>query len=75
MELTVSIKEQSKIAAFLELIKTMDYIEIVDVKETSEDIPAEHRDLLEKRLQRVESGESQFKNWDVIKDKYERKSI
>lgn len=33
MELTVNIKEQSKIATFLNLIKDIDYIEIVNVKE------------------------------------------
>lgn len=75
MELTVNIKEQSKIAAFLNLIKKMDYIEIVDVKEDSEVLPLEHRDLLDKRLLRIKNGESTFKNWDLIKKKYEGKEI
>ena len=75
MELTVNIKERSKIAAFLNLIKDIDYIEIVDVKEDNEELPVEHRILLDKRLQKIENGEAAFKNWDVMKRKYENKAI
>ena len=75
MELTVNIKEQSKIAEFLNLIKEIDYIEIVNVKEGLQELPTEHRDLLDKRLQRIESGETTFKNWDLIKKKYENKAV
>ncbi len=75
MKLTVNIKEQSKIAAFLNLIKKFDYIEIVDVKEDMGELPLEHRDLLDKRLQRIEKGETTFKNWDSIKIKYENKTV
>jgi hypothetical protein len=75
MELTVNIKEQSKIAAFLNLIKEIDYIEIVNVKEELQELPAEHRDLLNKRLQRIENGETTFRKWDLIKKKYENKAI
>lgn len=75
MELTVNIKDQAKIAAFLNLIKKMDYVEIVDVKEGSDNLPLEHLDLLDKRLQRIKNGETTFKNWDLIKMKYENKEI
>jgi hypothetical protein len=75
MELAVNIKEQSKIATFLNLIKEIDYIEIVDVKEDFQELPTEHKDLLDKRLQRIENGETTFKNWDLIKKKYEDKSV
>lgn len=75
MKLTINIKEQSKIATFLNLIKKMDYIEIVDVKESFEEIPIEHRALLDKRLQKINDGETSFKNWDLIKKKYESKEI
>ncbi len=75
MELTVNIKEQSKIAAFLNLIKEIDYIEIVNVKEELQELPTEHKDLLDKRLQRIEKGETTFKNWDLIKNKYENKVV
>lgn len=75
MELTVNIKEQSKIAAFLNLLKKIDYIEIVNVKEEQQALPTEHKDLLDKRLQRIENGETKFKNWDLIKKKYENKAI
>jgi len=75
MELTVIIKEQSKIAAFLNLIKEIDYIEIVNVKEELQELPIEHKDLLDKRLQRIENGETTFKNWGLIKKKYENKAV
>jgi hypothetical protein len=75
MELTVNIKEQSKIAAFLNLIKEFDYIEIVNVKEEFQELPIEHKDLLDKRLQRLENGETTFKSWDLIKKKYEDKAV
>ncbi|ASB49225.1 addiction module protein [Alkalitalea saponilacus] len=75
MELTVNIKEQRKIAAFLNLIKDIDYIEIVSVKEGLQELPSEHKDLLDKRLHRIENGETTFKNWDLIKKKYEDKDV
>ncbi len=75
MELTVNIKEQSKIAAFLNLIKEMDYIEIINVKEESTELPSEHRVLLDKRLQRIENGETTFRNWDLVKRKYDNKVV
>jgi hypothetical protein len=75
MELTVNIKEQSKIAAFLNLIKEIDYIEIVSVKEDLQELPNEHKDLLDKRLERIQNDEATFKNWDLIKKKYEDKAV
>lgn len=75
MELTVNIKDQSKIDAFLNLIKDMDYIEIVNVKEELQNLPTEHIILLDKRLQNIENGETSFKNWDLIKKKYENKAV
>jgi len=67
MELTLSIKEHSNIAAFLNVTKKLDYIEIVDVRGDIEDLPVEHRRLLEKRLKRIEKGKTAFKSWDLIK--------
>lgn len=74
MQLTLSIKEEKKVAAFLNLLKDMDYVEIVDVKEIDE-IPQEHRNLLDKRLQKIELGKSSFKKWDMIKKSYEEKAV
>ena len=74
MELTVNIKEQNKLAAFLDLIKDIDYIEIIDVKEEGE-LPEEHRVLLDKRLHKTDNSESSFKNWDLLKKKYEGKAV
>ncbi len=75
MKFTVNIKEQSKIAEFLHLVKENDYIEIVDAKESQEDLQAEHKELLSKRLQRIINGETTFKDWDLIKTKYENKVV
>ena len=75
MELTVSIKEHSNIAAFLNVIKKLDYIEIVDVSGDIGDLPLEHRRLLEKRLKRIEKGKTAFKSWDLIKHEYENKAV
>ena len=67
MELTINIKEQKDIASFLNLIRKFDYVEIVDVKENNQDLPIEHRRLLDERIKRVENKETTFKNWDSIK--------
>lgn len=74
MELTVNIKEQNKLEAFLDLIKDIDYIEIIDVKEEGK-LPEEHRVLLDKRLHKIENSESSLKNWDLLKKKYEGKAV
>jgi pantothenate kinase len=50
-------------------------VNIVNVKEELHELPAEHRDLLDKRLQKIENGETTFKNWDLIKKKYENKAV
>ncbi len=75
MELTINIKEQKDIASFLNLIRKFDYVEIVDVKENNQDLPIEHRRLLDERIKRVENKETTFKNWDSIKNKYEEKAL
>ena len=75
MELTVNIKEEGKIATFLNLIKEIDYIEIVNVKEAQQNIPIEHKDLLDKRLQRINNNEASFKGWDLIRKKYESNPV
>jgi hypothetical protein len=75
MEITVNIKEQSKIDAFLNLIKKMDYVEIVNVQEEQQEFFAEHKELLDKRLERIEKGETKYKNWNSIKTKYENKAV
>jgi hypothetical protein len=75
MELTISIREQKKIAEFLNLIKEMDYVEILDVKEEGENPPMEHIKILNDRLKKIEKGETAFKNWDLVKIKYEDKAV
>jgi hypothetical protein len=75
MELTISIKDPKDIASFLNLIRKMDYVEIVDVKENNPEMPVEHRVLLDERLKRIENGTTSFKNWDLIKKNYDRKVL
>jgi hypothetical protein len=50
-------------------------VEIVDVKENSSDLPIEHKNLLDERLKKIENGKTSFKNWDLVKKKYEGKAI
>ncbi len=73
MELTISIKERSKIAEFLNLIKKMDHIDIVSAKEDADELPEAHKDLLDKRMQKIENGNATFKKWDLIKKEYGEK--
>jgi len=75
MELTISIKDPKDIASFLNLIRKYDYVEIIDVKENNPDLPIEHRILLDERLKRIKDGKTSFKNWDLIKNKYDGKAL
>jgi len=75
MELTINIKDKKNIVTFLNLIKKFDYVEIIDVKEDNLDLPAEHRKLLEERLIKIIAGKTTFRNWELIKGKYEGKTI
>jgi hypothetical protein len=75
MELTINIKEQQKISFFLKLLQEFDYIEIMDIKEDETPFSGEHKALLEERLKKIETGETSFRNWDTIKQKYEEKTI
>ena len=75
MELTINMKEQSKLAFFIKLLQEFNYVEIIDIKENVESIPIEHKVLLKKRLDRIESGETTFKSWDLIKAKFEKRAI
>lgn len=75
MELTINIKDQKNITTFLNLIRKFDYVEIVDIKEDSPDLPNEHKTLLDERLKKIENGKTSFKNWELVKKKYEGKAI
>ncbi len=71
MELTISIKEQAKIDFFMNLLGEFDYVEILNIKEHTDSF-AEHKKLLDARLDRIERGEGTFKSWDEIRKKYEK---
>ncbi len=75
MELTINIKDQKNMAAFLNMIRKYDYVEIVDVKEDCSNYLVEHIKLLDERLKRVEEGKTTFKNWDLVKKRYEEKAV
>lgn len=74
MELTINIKDPKDIASFLNLNRKFDYVEIVDVKENNSDLLSEHKVLLDERLKRIEEGKTSFKNWDLVKTKYDGKA-
>lgn len=75
MELTINIKDNKYITSFLNLLRKFDYIEIIDVKEDSYDIPEEHKMLLDERLKMVEEGKTSFRDWEMVKKKYEGRTI
>ena len=70
MEITINIKNKKNASSFLELLKTIDYVEVVDVSEGEPGLLEEHRIILDERLNKVEAGEVTFKSWDLIKKKY-----
>ncbi len=75
MELTLSVKKHAKIPLFLKLLNEFENIEIVDIKEDEQLLPQEHRKLLDERLKRIENGETTFRDWDLIKKKYEKETV
>lgn len=75
MELTINIKDKKNIASFLDIIREFDYVEVADIKEYNTEIPEEHGALLTERLKRIQEGKTSFKNWDLIKGKYEGKAV
>ena len=75
MELTINIKDQKKVASFINHLRQFDYVEIIDVNEEITEIPEEHKTLLDERLKLVEEGKATYKSWDSIKKKYETKGV
>ena len=60
-------------------IKDADEERVMDSKTfweslSNADLPIEHRILLDERLKRVEDEKTSFKNWDLIKNKYNGKA-
>ncbi len=70
MELTISIKEEQKLSFLVKLLQELDFIEILEIKDTDTLIPQEHIDLLVDRLKRIERNETSFRSWDLIKKQY-----
>lgn len=67
MELVLNITEKNKIDLFLNLIKEFSFVELVSVNDNEFNIPENHRELLDQRIQSIDSGGATFRSWDVIK--------
>ncbi len=37
-----------------------------------DDLPTEHKRILDERLQKIDSGEAQFKSWSDVQQKYQK---
>ena len=61
MELTINIKDQKKVASFINHLRQFDYVEIIDVNEENTEIPEEHKTLLDERLKLTEEGKATYK--------------
>ncbi len=72
MEITINLKKPKKLEFIVELLQSFDYLEIIDLEKEETNFPMEHRDLLDKRLKRITDGESDFRKWESIKEKYEK---
>ncbi len=70
MELVLNITEKNKIDLFLNLIKEFSFVELVSVNDNESNIPENHRELLDQRIQAIDAGEASFRSWDVIKNEY-----
>ena len=55
--------EESKLKAFLDFIKTLDYVSV----SKGEAIPAWQQDEVNRRIQLVEKGEMKTRNWEEAK--------
>lgn len=71
MELVLNITEKNKIDLFLNLIKEFSFVELVSVNDNEFNIPENHIELLDQRIQAIDADEATFRNWKVIKNEYE----
>ena len=55
----------------IELVQTLR--DDIATDQSANDIPEEHKELLEKTLQRLAEGSTQFNNWEEVREKYGRK--
>lgn len=72
MKITLDI-EDDKLSAFLNFIKTLDYVTVnkenVDFK-----LSEEHKNILEDRKESYQKGESKGVSWDEVKSDARKKS-
>lgn len=64
MELTINIKKEKKINFILELLKSFDYVDILN---NSEFTPEQQLEI-DRRLELLEKGESKLYSWDEVKN-------
>ena len=69
MKITLDIQD-SRFDAFLNFIKTLDYVSIKDKEDV---IPQWQQNEVNKRLEMVDSGEMETRNWDEAKKDIFRK--
>ncbi len=55
----------------MSLLQEFHYIEITDMQDDTPNFPDEHKTLLDERLVRIERGETSFRSWEIIKQRYE----
>lgn len=62
MQLTLNIKDENKVNFVLELIKSFDYIDIIQ-----EELSPEQKKEIDRRLKLIENGETNFHSWEDVK--------
>lgn len=73
MELTLRITDMQRLTFLIEVLQALQYVEIVSMKEDqNSEIPESHKKLLNERIERIENGQTTFRSWNEIKQKYER---
>ena len=66
MELTINIKKSNKINFILELINSFEYIDIINKPDLMQ-FTTEQQVEIEKRLRKIENGESKLYSWEEVK--------
>ncbi len=67
MELTINIREVSKINFILELMQSFDYIDVLNKSELSEFTQQQQLEI-DQRLNKLEKGKSELHSWSEVKD-------
>lgn len=66
MELTINIREKSKVNFILELMQSFNYIDILN-KTEEQAFSAEQQVEINRRLSKLKNGESKLYSWEEVK--------